>query len=260
AGRRHLRLSEPVRRHISPRDDPARSEPGPLQAALPGRQPRLYASRLHECAEADRDRRRPRPAAHQPRTAACGDGESVPDGGRAAGAAADGRDAGGVTMVRSPLFLALDAGTTSFKAILFDAEGHAVAHERVEIRLHHPRPLWAEVDAEDWWRAAVERVPRLFERSGAAPDVVAAIGVTGAMHALVPVGTNGAVLGSPLTWFDQRCRPQVEALRERAAEAFEPVGGISIASTSARLCWLRENSPEVVERTHSFLLPKDFLR
>src|SRR6185369_147878 len=144
-------------------------------------------------------------------------------------------DAGGVTMVRSPLFLALDAGTTSFKAILFDVEGHAIAHERVEIRLRHPRPLWAEVDAEDWWRAAVQRVPRLFEGAGAAADAVAAIGVTGAMHALVPVDVDGGVLGPTLTWFDQRCRAQVEALQERSGAAFEPVGGLTIASSAARL-------------------------
>jgi xylulokinase len=163
-------------------------------------------------------------------------------------------------MVRAPLFLALDAGTTSFKAILFDAGGHEVAHERAEIRLRHPQPLWAEVDAEDWWRAAVERVPRLMARSGAAPGDVAAIGVTGAMHALVPVGAEGEVLGPTLTWLDQRCRPQVEGLQQRSAAAFEPVGGISLASSSARLRWLREMMPQVVERTHCFLLPKDFLR
>jgi xylulokinase len=163
-------------------------------------------------------------------------------------------------MAQAPLFLALDAGTTSFKAILFDAAGHVLAHERAEIRLHHPRPLWAEVDAGDWWRAAVERVPHLFNHSGAAPGAVAAVGVTGAMHALVPVGADGAVLGPTLTWFDQRCRPQVEALQERAAAVFEPVGGISIASSAARLRWLQEEMPELVERTHCFLLPKDLLR
>ena len=72
--------------------------------------------------------------------------------------------------ISPPLFLALDAGTTSFKAALFDTEGRVVGHERVEIRLRHPHPLWAEVDADDWWRAAVERVPRLLARSRAAPS------------------------------------------------------------------------------------------
>jgi xylulokinase len=162
-------------------------------------------------------------------------------------------------MARSPLFLALDAGTTSFKAILFDSQGHEVAHERAEISLRHPRPLSAEVDAAEWWRAAVERVPRLFSRSGVAPDAVAAVGVTGAMHALAPVGAGGEVLGPTLTWLDQRCRPQVEALQRHAA-AFEPVGGVSLASSSARLRWLQERMPEVVERAHCFLLPKDFVR
>jgi xylulokinase len=161
---------------------------------------------------------------------------------------------------RSPLFLALDAGTTSFKAVLFDAEGHPIGHERAEIHLRHPRPLWAEVDADDWWRAAMERVPRLLALPGVRAEAVAAVGVTGAMHALVPVDVDGAVLAPTLTWFDQRCRPQAEALREKQAPAFEAVGGVHVHASSARLRWLRELRPDVVERTHCFLLAKDFLR
>jgi xylulokinase len=161
---------------------------------------------------------------------------------------------------RTPLFLALDAGTTSFKAMLVDAEGRVVGHERAEICLRHPHPLWAEVDADDWWRAAADRVPRLLALPGVRAEAVAAVGVTGAMHALVAVDAAGAVLAPALTWFDQRCRPQAEALRETQAPAFEAVGGINVHASSARLRWLRERRPEVVERTHCFLLPKDFLR
>src|SRR5262245_27906608 len=107
-----------------------------------------------------------------------------------------------------PLFLALDAGTTSFKAVLFDAAGRVVGHERVELRLRHPQQLWAEIDADDWWRAAVERVPRLLSLPGIRSEAVAAVGVTGAMHALTAVDAEGTVLAPTLTWFDQRCRPQ----------------------------------------------------
>jgi sugar (pentulose or hexulose) kinase len=161
---------------------------------------------------------------------------------------------------REPLFLALDAGSTSFKAILFDADGHTVGHERAEIHLRHPHPLAAEVDAEEWWRAAAELVPRLLARPHFRPQAVAAIGVTGAMHALVPVAADGNVLAPTLTWFDQRCRAQAEALRERWTAAFEAVGGVGVHSSSARLRWLRDTSPAIVEQTHRFLLPKDFLR
>lgn len=161
---------------------------------------------------------------------------------------------------RGPLFLALDGGTTSFKAVLFDANGHLVGHERVELPLRHPHPLWAEVDASDWWRAAVERVPRLLALPHVDPGAVAAVGVTGAMHALVPMATDGTVLAPTLTWFDQRCRPQAERLKEESAATFEKVGGVSVHTSSARLRWLRETMPDVIERTHCFLLPKDLLR
>jgi xylulokinase len=162
--------------------------------------------------------------------------------------------------LRPPLFLALDAGTTSFKAILFDADGRLMGHERAEIRMRHPHLLAAEVDADDWWRAAVSRVPRLLALAGVTPEAIAAIGVTGAMHALVPVAADGSVLAPTLTWFDQRCRPQAEALRSRSEGAFAAVGGVSVYASSARLRWLREVRPDVVDRAHRFLLPKDYLR
>jgi xylulokinase len=160
----------------------------------------------------------------------------------------------------APLFLALDAGTTSLKALLVDADGHLVGGERAEIRLRHPQPLWAEVDADDWWRAALTLVPRLLARPGIHPEAVAAVGVTGAMHALVPVAQDGALLAPTLTWFDQRCRSQADALRERWAGTLQAVGGVSVHASSARLRWLREAAPDVVDRAHRFLLPKDFLR
>jgi xylulokinase len=116
------------------------------------------------------------------------------------------------------------------------------------------------VDAEDWWRAAIDCVPQLLASTGVRPDAIAAVGVTGAMHALVPVGADGAVLAPTLTWFDQRCRPQAERLREQHAAAFEAVGGVSVFASSARLRWLRETSSAVIGQTRCFLLPKDFLR
>ena len=79
----------------------------------------------------------------------------------------------------------------------------------------------------------------LLALPGVRPGAVAAVGVTGAMHALVPVAADGAVLAPTLTWFDQRCRSQAEALRERWAWAFEAVGGVSLHASSARLRWLR---------------------
>jgi xylulokinase len=161
---------------------------------------------------------------------------------------------------REPLFLALDAGTTSFKAMLFDAAGRVVGHERAEVPLRHPQPLAADVDAEDWWRAATVLVPRLMSVRHVRPEAVAAVGVTGAMHALVLVDAAGTVLAPTLTWFDQRCRPQAEALRDRWGTLFQAVGGVGVHSSSARLRWLRETAPAVVEQTHCFLLPKDFLR
>ena len=62
------------------------------------------------------------------------------------------------------LFLGLDVGSSSAKAVLVAADGEVVADARLEHENSRPRPGWAEQDAErDWWGDAVEVCRRVLE-------------------------------------------------------------------------------------------------
>ncbi|MFO7171616.1 MAG: glycerol kinase GlpK [Bacillota bacterium] len=74
--------------------------------------------------------------------------------------------------------LALDQGTTSSRAILFDRWGRVVGQRHEAVPQIYPRPGWVEHDPEAIWESQIRAARRLLAETGIAPDRVAAIGVT----------------------------------------------------------------------------------
>ena len=78
----------------------------------------------------------------------------------------------------APLILALDQGTTSTRAILFAADGTALAEAGRPLRQTYPRDGWVEHDAEEIFEASVAVLKAALETSGRTAGEVAAIGIT----------------------------------------------------------------------------------
>lgn len=158
------------------------------------------------------------------------------------------------------LLLGLDVGTTGLKALLVDRTGGVVAEALSEYPMSSPRPLWAEQDPEDWWRATAKCIRQLLDGSGRR---VAAIGLTGQMHGLVLLDAQGNVLRPCILWNDQRSAPQCAAVTEQvgAQRILELTGNPLLPGFLApKLAWVRENEPDVFQRIARVLLPKDYIR
>jgi xylulokinase len=161
-----------------------------------------------------------------------------------------------------PYFLAIDLGTTSAKVLLVGCDGVVAARGRIEFNLRHPQPTWAEANPDEWWKAIVCLVSQVLHQPSIRPDEIAAIGLSGLMHALVPVDGNGNALDFPMLWMDQRCKPQRDWLIAQFGDRIKAItGGLPSTTTSSpKLRWLVENRPDIVRQTRCFLLPKDFIR
>ena len=159
--------------------------------------------------------------------------------------------------------LGIDVGTSGTKALLVDAEGKVAAGATVEYPLRTPRPLWAEQDPQDWWRAMVAAVGAVLARSGVAPAEIAGLGLTGQMHGLVALDAQGQVLRPCILWNDQRTGAQcAEILQAVGRERFLAVtGNVPLPGfTAPKILWVREHEPEVYRRIAHVLLPKDYIR
>ncbi|HQB12601.1 MAG TPA: FGGY family carbohydrate kinase, partial [Candidatus Omnitrophota bacterium] len=74
--------------------------------------------------------------------------------------------------------LAIDQGTTSSRAVLFDLAGAVVGSAQQEFRQYFPRPGWVEHDAEEIWRSCVSVIRKAVARSRIPPSAIAGIGIT----------------------------------------------------------------------------------
>ncbi|MCH7601033.1 MAG: glycerol kinase GlpK [Myxococcales bacterium] len=74
--------------------------------------------------------------------------------------------------------MALDQGTTSSRAILFDASGRAAAIDQYEFEQHFPKPGWVEHDANEIWESQLRAARGVLEKAGAKASDIAAIGIT----------------------------------------------------------------------------------
>ena len=83
--------------------------------------------------------------------------------------------------------MALDAGTTSNRCILFNHEGEICAVAQKEFTQYFPHPGWVEHDANEIWATQLTVACEALEKIGATPDEVAAIGITNQRETTTPV-------------------------------------------------------------------------
>lgn len=159
--------------------------------------------------------------------------------------------------------LGIDIGTSGTKTLLIDETGHAVASATDTYPLSTPKPLWAEQDPEDWWRATVSTIRTVLQRSGVAPSEIKGIGLSGQMHGAVFLDERNQVLRRSILWCDQRTGAECEWITETVGrdKVVELTSNpVLTGFTAPKIVWVRNNEPEVYAKTRKVLLPKDYIR
>ena len=158
--------------------------------------------------------------------------------------------------------LTIDNGTSSTKTALWDADGRLVAEAEQATPIRRPQPVWAEIDAEVWWQAAVNTTRAVLARSAIDARQVRGIGVDGVSWTLLAVDAQGRPLHPALLWLDRRAAAEAEWFRQQpqakqwvalSANPLDP------AYVTPKLLWMRRNHPQVFEQTYCFLSSSGFL-
>lgn len=149
-------------------------------------------------------------------------------------------------MSSSPYILALDQGTTSTRAVLFDRDARVVASAQREIPLMYPQPGWVEHDPELIWETVVEVC-----REAAGDRQVAAMGITNQRETVVLwERSTGKPLHNAIVWQDRRtadlCRQAIDGgleplVQERTGLLLDPY------FSASKIAWLLEHIPAVRE-------------
>ncbi len=155
-------------------------------------------------------------------------------------------------MSASPYVLAIDQGTTSTRAILFDAMGRARKIAQIELRQFYPHPGWVEHDPEEIWSGVVSTCRAA---AAAADGPIAAIGVTNQRETtLLWERATGRPIHHAIVWQDRRTAELCE--RWRAAGLADIVAqhtGLIIDPyfSASKIRWLLDNLPGMRERAQA---------
>ncbi|MGV3484704.1 MAG: glycerol kinase GlpK [Planctomycetaceae bacterium] len=125
-----------------------------------------------------------------------------------------------MTTAGSPKYvLALDQGTTSSRAIIFDSLGHPVATAQREHKQYYPQSGWVEHDAEEIWRNQCAVAIEALATAGLSAKDISALGITNQRETtLVWDRRTGEPLGKAIVWQDRRTTNDCEQLRAAGHE------------------------------------------
>jgi glycerol kinase len=141
--------------------------------------------------------------------------------------------------------LAIDQGTTSTRAILFDAEARPVAEARRELTQHYPQPGWVEHDAEEIWQSVLSTVREAT--AGTEPSRIAGMGITNQREtAVVWDRSTGEPIHPAIVWQDRRTAETCARLKSEGAEPL--VTGktgllLDPYFSATKVAWILDNVP-----------------
>lgn len=156
------------------------------------------------------------------------------------------------------MYIGLDIGTSSVKAVLMDGEQKIVASRTASLEVSRPHPGWSEQDPDSWWTACCEVLDGLKTSHPKELAAAKGIGLSGHMHGATLLDASDKVLRPCILWNDGRSAAEAAEISE-ASERI--TGNIAMPGfTAPKLLWVKHHEPDIFARVKTVLLPKDYVR
>ena len=151
--------------------------------------------------------------------------------------------------------LALDQGTTSSRAILYDHSGNPVASAQKEFRQQFPQPGWVEHDGNEIWATQHAVMLAALAKANAKPEEIAAIGITNQRETtLLWDRATGVPIANAIVWQDRRTAGLCDALKAAGkAPLIQQKTGLVLDAyfSGTKLKWLLDNVPGARQRAEN---------
>jgi len=160
--------------------------------------------------------------------------------------------------------LAIDVGTQSARAIVFDARGALLARAQkvFEPTYHSPQPGWGEQQPQVYWEAVVQCVRELWDTGGIRPADIAGLALTTQRGTTVCLDGGGHVLRPAILWLDQRRCDQPPSLGPALNAVFTLAGASGLIAhfqREAEANWLAQYEPALWRETKKYLLLSGYI-
>ena len=159
--------------------------------------------------------------------------------------------------------LAIDNGTQSVRAMLFDLQGNLVDKAQVAIvNYQSPQPGWMENDPEAFWQALCQACQRLWALTTVPKSAIAALVITTQRGTTIALDKQGQPLRPAMIWLDQRRADKIPKLAWWWEAAFRAIGMLDTVrffQREAEANWIAQHQPELWARTDKYLLLSGYL-
>ena len=156
--------------------------------------------------------------------------------------------------------ITVDIGTSSSRATLYDACGHAVhmtQRENLPVFFDDGR---VEQDPLQWQQVLLETLKSCAEAANAASMEPVCIAVTASRSSVIPVDRQGTPLHPAIMWQDRRSADMAQAMSDANALVYGKTGlKISPVFSAIKMRWLRQHRPDIWSRTHKLLGIQDWV-
>ena len=148
--------------------------------------------------------------------------------------------------------MALDAGTTSNRCILFDKKGRVCSSAQREFTQYFPRPGWVEHDADEIWASQLGVAVEAMNKIGASAEDIAAIGITNQRETVIVWDkATGEPVCRAIVWQCRRTSGYCDSLKAKGlTEKFRNKTGLVIDAyfSGTKIKWILDNVPTAREK------------
>ena len=155
--------------------------------------------------------------------------------------------------------IGIDIGTGSVKAVAVGFDGKSFGAVQQYYSSNSPKPGFHEQDPEEIWAAFKKSMDEMIAEVGNVPK---AISLSSAMHSVIPIDENGNALVPMITWADNRAAEIAKKLRESEVgwSIYKATGTpLHAMSPLCKIIWLKENDPDLFDRTYKFISIKEYI-
>jgi sugar (pentulose or hexulose) kinase len=161
------------------------------------------------------------------------------------------------------LLLAIDNGTQSIRALLFDLQGNLLAKSKLELEPYYSlQPGWAEQEVDYYWRSLCDVCQQLWLEIGEDKKRIAGMALTTQRATMINLDAEGQPLRPAITWLDQRRSENMPNIGYGWDGLFKVIGQSGLVNhfrSQAESLWLREHQPEIWAKTDKFLFLSGYL-
>ena len=144
--------------------------------------------------------------------------------------------------------LAIDAGTTSSRAILFDHSGQAIATSQHEFQQYFPQPGWVEHDAEEIWTTQLKAIREVIATANISPEQIHALGITNQRETTVIWDRKtGKPIHKAIVWQDRRTADYCSELEQQGhTPVIQEKTGLLLDAyfSGTKIRWILQQNPE----------------